>query len=237
MTDLSSLIGDLKENYDVEYWGSLLDDYDQRLSELHKKIDGAKYTEWGLVALKANTLMTVSNIQVPSRPRGVTVTAAGDVYVALQFGAGLRIPTDANTGKLQNFEKLALRKNNPADLALHKNIKGDKQVPTRSFAVVPNPNNKEFYFAHIEANPGSQEQTLSQLLGTEQETEEKCETKCTQTCKKECSQSCKQVCATSTTCQCSPRAGSIRGRSRTGSRPTRVPSTMAAAKGGPPRRR
>ncbi len=53
MTDLSSLIGDLKENYDVEYWGSLLDDYDQRLSELHKKIDGAKYTEWGLVALKA----------------------------------------------------------------------------------------------------------------------------------------------------------------------------------------
>ncbi|MBT3916121.1 MAG: hypothetical protein HN731_09870 [Rhodospirillaceae bacterium] len=56
MTDLSNisgLIGDLKENYDVEYWGSLLDEYDQRLAELHKNIDGAKYTEWGLVALKA----------------------------------------------------------------------------------------------------------------------------------------------------------------------------------------
>jgi len=56
MTDLSNisgLIGDLKENYDVEYWGSLLDEYDQRLAELHKNIDGTKYTEWGLVALKA----------------------------------------------------------------------------------------------------------------------------------------------------------------------------------------
>jgi|TARA_B100000315_G_scaffold260369_1_gene321192 hypothetical protein len=53
MTDISALIGDLKENYDVEYWGSLLDEFDQRLAELHKNIDGAKYTEWGLVALKA----------------------------------------------------------------------------------------------------------------------------------------------------------------------------------------
>jgi len=53
MTDISALIGDLKENYDVEYWGSLLDEYDQRLAELHKKIDGEKFTEWGLIALKA----------------------------------------------------------------------------------------------------------------------------------------------------------------------------------------
>ena len=52
-SQVSDLIGDLKENYDVEYWGSLLDKYDQRLAELHKNIDGAIYTEWGLVALKA----------------------------------------------------------------------------------------------------------------------------------------------------------------------------------------
>ncbi len=56
MTDtsnISGLIGELKENYDVEYWGSLLDEFDQRLAELHKNVDGVKYTEWGLVALKA----------------------------------------------------------------------------------------------------------------------------------------------------------------------------------------
>ena len=53
MTDISALIQDLQQNYDVEFWGSLLDDYDQRLAELHKNIDGKKYTEWGLVALKA----------------------------------------------------------------------------------------------------------------------------------------------------------------------------------------
>ena len=53
MTDISALIGDLKDNYDVEYWGSLLDEFDQRIADLHKKIDGEKYTEWGLLALKA----------------------------------------------------------------------------------------------------------------------------------------------------------------------------------------
>ncbi len=53
MTDISTLTQDLKENYDVEYWGSLLDEFDQRLAELHKNIDGEKYTTWGLLALKA----------------------------------------------------------------------------------------------------------------------------------------------------------------------------------------
>ena len=53
MTDIDALIRDLKDNSDVEYWGNLLDEFDQRLAELHKKIDGDKYTEWGLVALKA----------------------------------------------------------------------------------------------------------------------------------------------------------------------------------------
>lgn len=53
MTNPSSLSQDLQENYDVEYWGSLLDEYDQRLADLHKNIDGAKYKEWGLIALKA----------------------------------------------------------------------------------------------------------------------------------------------------------------------------------------
>jgi hypothetical protein len=53
MTDLASSLAELKENFDVEYWGSLLDEFDQRLAELHKNIDGEKYTEWGLLALKA----------------------------------------------------------------------------------------------------------------------------------------------------------------------------------------
>jgi hypothetical protein len=53
MTDIFGIIQDLKDNSDVEYWGGLLDEFDQRLAELHKKIDGAKYTDWGLIALKA----------------------------------------------------------------------------------------------------------------------------------------------------------------------------------------
>lgn len=53
MTDISALIGDLKDNHDVEFWGGLLDEFDQRVADLHKKIDGEKYTEWGLLALKA----------------------------------------------------------------------------------------------------------------------------------------------------------------------------------------
>ena len=53
MNEISSFIQDLKDNYDVNYWGKLLDEYDQRLTELHKTIDASKYTEWSLVALKA----------------------------------------------------------------------------------------------------------------------------------------------------------------------------------------
>ena len=53
MTDISDFIQDLKDNYDVNYWGNLLDEYDQRLTKLHKNINASKYTEWGLVALKA----------------------------------------------------------------------------------------------------------------------------------------------------------------------------------------
>ena len=43
MTDIGALIHDLKNNSNVEYWGSLLDEFDQRLAELHKKIDGEKF--------------------------------------------------------------------------------------------------------------------------------------------------------------------------------------------------
>ena len=53
MTNISEITRDLKDNNDVNYWGNLLDDYDKRLAELHIKIDATKYTEWGLVALKA----------------------------------------------------------------------------------------------------------------------------------------------------------------------------------------
>jgi hypothetical protein len=53
MTNISDFIQDLKDNYDVTYWGNLLDEYDQRLTELHKNINASKYTEWGLVAVKA----------------------------------------------------------------------------------------------------------------------------------------------------------------------------------------
>jgi len=53
MTDISDFIQDLKNNRDVNFWAQLLDEYDQRLTELHKNIDSSKYTEWGLVALKA----------------------------------------------------------------------------------------------------------------------------------------------------------------------------------------
>ena len=51
---MPDLTQDLKDNYDVNYWSGLLDKYDQRLTELHKNIDSSKYTEWALVALKAN---------------------------------------------------------------------------------------------------------------------------------------------------------------------------------------
>ena len=54
MTEISNFIKDIKNNYDVNYWGQLLDEYDQRLTELHKNIDASKYIEWGLLALKAS---------------------------------------------------------------------------------------------------------------------------------------------------------------------------------------
>ena len=54
MTEMPDLTQDLKDNYDVNYWSGLLDKYDQRLTELHKNLDSSKYTEWALVALKAN---------------------------------------------------------------------------------------------------------------------------------------------------------------------------------------
>lgn len=53
MADVETLIADLKANLDVDYWGDLLDKFDQRVAQLHGEIDGQKYTEWGLVALKA----------------------------------------------------------------------------------------------------------------------------------------------------------------------------------------
>ena len=51
--EIAELIDDLKNNYDVEYWGALLDEFEHRVAGLHKSIDGAKYTEWGLLALQA----------------------------------------------------------------------------------------------------------------------------------------------------------------------------------------
>ncbi len=51
--EIAELIDDLKNNYDVEYWGALLDEFEHRVAGLHKSIDGAKYTEWGLLALRA----------------------------------------------------------------------------------------------------------------------------------------------------------------------------------------
>ena len=53
MTDISEFIKDLKDNLDVNFWSKLLDDYEQRLAELHKSINPLNYTEWALVALKA----------------------------------------------------------------------------------------------------------------------------------------------------------------------------------------
>ena len=53
----------------MEYWGTLLDEFDQRIATLHKTIDGGKYTEWGLLALKAlkgdGTAKTLLNNQPP----------------------------------------------------------------------------------------------------------------------------------------------------------------------------
>jgi hypothetical protein len=70
MTEISNFIQELKNNYDVDHWGKLLDEYDQRLTELHKNIDASKYTEWGLVALKAiqgneDAKLLVSNMLEP----------------------------------------------------------------------------------------------------------------------------------------------------------------------------
>ncbi|MDP6925519.1 MAG: hypothetical protein QGG84_00330, partial [Rhodospirillales bacterium] len=53
VAEIAELIADLKNNYDVEYWGALLDEFEHRVAGLHKSIDGAKYTEWGLLALRA----------------------------------------------------------------------------------------------------------------------------------------------------------------------------------------
>ena len=71
MIEISKFIQEHKNNYDVNYWGKLLDEYDQRLTELHKSIDASKYMEWGLVALQAiqgneDAKLLISNMLEPN---------------------------------------------------------------------------------------------------------------------------------------------------------------------------
>lgn len=157
-----------------------------------------------VVALRATDLITVSNIEVPRRPRGIAVNQLGQVYVTLQYGSVLRFET-AVDGALFDPAPLQLRNQNPADISVHAKTKAPKQVATRAFAAAINPGNHVVYIAHVNAKPGSVEQSNTEILNQEALTSTECETNCKQTCKNSggyggvtCSNSCSTSCITKT---------------------------------------
>ena len=50
---MTDKIEDLKNNFNEEHWAGLIDEFDQRIAELHKNIDFSSYSDWSLNALKA----------------------------------------------------------------------------------------------------------------------------------------------------------------------------------------
>lgn len=148
-----------------------------------------------VVALKTKSLSPLSNVPVDDRPRGVLVNSQGQVFVSLQHGAVLRYETMPGVGALLESTTMALRTKNPADLALHNDIKIDKTVPTRAISLALNPATDEVYSSHVIASPGSTEQSVTEFLEIEQETETTCETTCSKSCKQDCKQNCKQNCS------------------------------------------
>ncbi len=157
-----------------------------------------------VVAVTADKLSPLSNVPVANRPRGVAVNPNGEVYFSTQFGSVTRFQTKAD-GALVSASSLALRNENPADVAMHQGVKIGKTVATRAFANAVNPATGAVYVAHVNANPGSPEQSLTELQNTQAQTNTECETKCKSVCKNAggyggtvCNNSCNTNCNTTT---------------------------------------
>ena len=65
---MTDKIEDLKNNINEEHWARLIDDFDQRIAELHKNIDFPSYSDWSLSALQAlqgdqGAKLTMENVQ------------------------------------------------------------------------------------------------------------------------------------------------------------------------------
>ena len=161
-----------------------------------------------LVALHADDLTLLSNVDVPRRPRSIKATATA-VFVTLQFGQLLKVALGED-GALLEAVKMPLRTTNPADLALHQDVKTAPGIPTKVFGVDQNPANGKILVSHVEAFPGSTEQSVTELLDEEAEVETTCDTSCATQCKQQCknsggyggvtcSNSCTQSCNTTCT--------------------------------------
>ena len=156
-----------------------------------------------VIALTTDLLSPISNVPVPRRPRGITVNTLGDVYVATQFGGPMKMTAHPLSGALVGMSELPLRNENPADVAMHQDVKIGKTVPTRSFAADTHPVTGAVYVAHVNANPGSIEQSVTELTNQKETTSTDCVTACKQTCKNSggyggtvCSNSCNTNCTT-----------------------------------------
>ncbi|MFT7621647.1 MAG: DNA-binding beta-propeller fold protein YncE [Myxococcota bacterium] len=150
--------------------------------------------EQRVVAINTETLAPVSNMPVDGFPRGVLVDDDGSVWVTLQRKQHAARFETIESGALVDVTQLALRTANPADVELHSTIKLDKTIPTRALSLEKNPQDGSVYVAHVVANPGSTEQSVTELLSTVELTETTCETTCSTSCKQECKQSCSQTC-------------------------------------------
>lgn len=160
-----------------------------------------------VIALRAQDLAPISNMAVARRPRSIAAHPDGSVYVGIQFGKAVKFNTSYLTGALTSPVELALRTQNPADLALHESVKLDKALATRVFGMTVSPaDDNRIYISHVNVSPGSPEQSMTELVGQVAETETACETQCKQTCKNSggyggtvCANSCNTDCTTTVT--------------------------------------
>jgi DNA-binding beta-propeller fold protein YncE len=163
--------------------------------------------EGSVVALQAKDLLAVGTIETDIHPRSIAVNPQGDVYVTQQFGGITKILVNPMTGAPLELQEMPMRKGNPADFALHKIIgegKAMTNIQTRGIGITVNPKTGDVYASHVQAQPGSEQVSLNNLLDLEPEIEKKSETACSTACQKKCKKSggyggsvCSNVCNTS----------------------------------------
>ncbi|HIA03813.1 MAG TPA: hypothetical protein EYN66_18230, partial [Myxococcales bacterium] len=160
-----------------------------------------------VVALQSKDLLALGTIATDQRPRSVAVNPQGDVYISQQFGGVTKILTDALSGAPMELQEMPMRKGNPADFALHKIIGAGKaatNIQTRGIGLTVDPKTGAVYASHVQAQPGSEQVSLNNLLDLAPEIEKQSETDCSTACQQKCKKSggyggsvCSNVCNTS----------------------------------------